>query len=135
MRSRRAVVSAMLCIAMLTGCSAHEAQVSGVVTLDGQPLNDGLVTFHPVSGGALAYSRISSGGRFELRTGSQGGLSPGEYQATVAANGPVPAPTAKNREPIAPLITPLKYNQKETSGFSVSVAPGDNVVNLDLMSK
>lgn len=122
-------------VCLFVGCSAHESSVVGTVTMDGQPLLDGLVTFHPEAGGALAYARIVSGGHYELRTGSQEGLTPGEYLVTVAANGAVPEPTARSRAPIAPLITPARYNNKNTSGFRFTVVPGANEFNLELHTR
>jgi hypothetical protein len=134
-RNRNHIGAALVAICTIAGCSAHESSVQGTVAMDGKPLTDGLVTFHPVAGGPLAYGRIQSDGRFEIRTGSQNGLEPGEYLVTVAANGPVPPPNARNRSPIAPLITPARYNHKETSGFRFSVVPGKNEFALELQAR
>jgi len=120
---------------VLVGCNARPSSVSGTVTLDGNPLNDGLVTFHPEAGGPLAYGRIQPGGTYQLQTGSGRGLLSGEYSITVAANGPIPAPTKSNPEPIARLITPQRYSNRDHTPLKHSVAPGANVVDLPLVSR
>ncbi len=60
---------------MLTGCgTSSESTVSGKVTLDGQPLSTGTVTFHPVAGGPAAYGQIQADSSYRLKTGSAAGL-------------------------------------------------------------
>ena len=83
----------------------------------------------------VPYSRISPEGRYQMRTGSEFGLPPGEYRATVVANGDPPPPSRSNPQPIGPLITPPKYNNKDTSGINCSVVAGSNELNLQLQSK
>ncbi len=74
-------------IAVLTGCGGgFDSAVHGVVTLDGKVVPRGTVTFHPVSGGPVAYAMISDDGSYAVRTGREKGLPAGEYQVTVTAN-------------------------------------------------
>lgn len=56
------------CIGLLTGCGArHEGivPVSGIVTIDGQPLTHGQIIVHP-EGHRACQSHIGSDGRFRL---------------------------------------------------------------------
>jgi hypothetical protein len=137
MRINPAAVLAALALvtASAIGCGGgQEAQVTGVVTLDGQPLTRGSVTFVPVEGGPGASATINSDGAFSARTGSTAGLRPGEYAISVRSSGD---PTADpNGGPPKPgkLLTPPKYGSTETSGFRETVNPGANEINLDLKS-
>lgn len=122
-------------ISALLGCSGgQESAVEGVVTLDGSPLSRGSVTFVPVEQGASATAEIGPDGRYEARTATAVGLSPGEYLVTVRAReDAIPNPGGGAPAP-GKLITPEKYGNSATSGFRFSVNPGDNEINLDLKS-
>src|SRR5215212_5563085 len=70
----------------LGGCGNGLAQVTGLVTLDGQPLHGGkgdtrvTVQFQPVDGvGANAVGLAGEDGRYKIATGSQTGIRPGDY--------------------------------------------------------
>jgi hypothetical protein len=67
------------------GSSKQPVPVSGIVTLDGEPLPDARVTFNPIdTGGWMAFGQTDKQGRFSLTTlnGKPGAL-PGEYKITV----------------------------------------------------
>ena len=136
--SRRLATIALAAGLMIVGVwyANRPSTVSGVVTLDDKPLTTGLVSFHPVAAGPIAYGRIDERGGYEIRTGGSGGLAPGEYLVTVAANEPPahpPAPTPEIRESLPrPLITPEKYAAKETSGLRVTVRSGKNEFDFNL---
>ncbi|MDX1945724.1 MAG: hypothetical protein SFU86_10035 [Pirellulaceae bacterium] len=125
------------CLAVVPGCGGpHAAKVYGLVTLDGEPLTrgGGTVTFHPVEQGALAYGQIDAQGRYQLSTGSDAGLTPGKYAATVVANEPLPLQNPNDEPQFRPL-TPDKYRGTATSDLKVEVKPGDNDIPLALVSK
>jgi hypothetical protein len=123
---------AFLCGLSVAGCGGHDSRVSGVVTLDGQPLTTGTVTFHSLSAGVSAYGSIGAGGRFRLQTGQIAGLPPGEYVATVVATGE-PPPVAPNESPRpGALLTPPVYGNQQTSPLKFTVKPGANHFKLEL---
>lgn len=143
-RTRRATAClglAMLGFVTAAGCGRGlPGRISGRVTLDGQPLTTGLVTFHPTESGAVAYGPIDADGRYEVRTGSTIGLAPGTYAVTVAANAPPTSPPAPadNRaygEPIMPLITPLTYARRDRTPLRATVEPGDQTFDFELKSE
>lgn len=131
-------VSVLLVLAAMSGCGGtYDATAYGVVTLDGNPVSRGTVTFHPVAGGAPAYSPIGAGGAYSVHTGREEGLLKGDYQVTVTANeasaqlvseagGPMPA---------GKTITPIWYRSKESSGLKYTVESGSNKINLELTSQ
>jgi hypothetical protein len=124
------------CLA-LAGCGEKFSQVSGAVTLDGQPVTatDGVmatIMFQPASGGAAAVGRLDQNGRYHISTGAQSGLRPGAYVATCAVN-KVIASTTGGAASAKPLSDP-KYADAKTSGFRFTVQPGKNEFDLALTS-
>jgi hypothetical protein len=119
----------------LTGCGGKPANVSGSVTLDGQPVVRGTVGFKPTSGGMMAAGIIQEDGSYVLKTNRDVGLDTGEYLVTVASrelgkenpNGGPPMP--------GPYITPRHYAIAKTSGLKFEVAAGSNEINLELSSE
>lgn len=122
----------------LVGCGGtYSSTVSGLVSLDGANLTVGTVTYHPVTGGAASYAQIHGDGSYEIRTGRDAGLKPGEYDVTVLALEPPADLHPQGGGPPAPgkPITPSRYGAKQTSGLRVTVEPRDNTINLELTSQ
>ncbi len=123
-----------LCIA---GCgSEYGATVHGIATLDGNPLTNGGVQFHPTGDAPTAYARLAEGGAYELETGSEAGIVPGKYKVTVMSTEPPPANLPPGQAPpIGKRLTPEKYGKYETTPFEFEVVAGDNTIDLKLTSK
>ena len=128
-------VSCWSLLLLLAGCTSRHATVSGRITLDDKPLTTGNVSFIPVNGGPVAVGSIQSDGAYQVETGTDVGLQPGDYVVTVVAAKPVPPSGPDNPEPIPELITPVKYGSRETSDLKCAVKPGANTQNFDLKSK
>lgn len=134
MRSVR-LIFGLLAAVLVTGCGgSKEATVEGTVTLDGNPITTGTIVFIPTAGGTQVYGAIEDSGDYELFTGQEKGLQPGEYVATVVAR---EKPTTNVTElggpaPPGKAITPRWYAAKETSGLNFTVAPGANEIDLEL---
>jgi hypothetical protein len=134
------LASAMVaCFAVLiAGCGGpYDAAASGVVTLDGNIVPRGTVSFTPTKRGPAAYAVIEENGGYRVRTGREFGLPSGEYQVTIIASEP-PA-TEKSATggppPSGKPITPAWYRMSETSGLKFTVSPGRNDINLELTTK
>ncbi|QEG36433.1 hypothetical protein [Bythopirellula goksoeyrii] len=134
--------SAWLCtaatffIASLAGCgSEYGSTAIGVVTLDGNPITPGLVTFVPEDPTAVpSVSNLDSNGGYELKTNKLPGLSPGKYRASVQAFRPPDVPEGQRSfEPSEPLV-PEKYLQVTTSGLEYNVELGSNTINIELIT-
>ncbi len=122
--------------AAVAGCSEKLPTVSGKVTIDGKAVPEGMISFQPVGGGPIAVARISPDGSYSVKTGTASGLKPGEYKIAVSApKGIIPAPTPDNPNPKIERWVPLKYNDIEKSGLSITVASGSTEHNLELKSK
>ena len=137
------VASALL----VTGCE-QAGMVKGLVTLDGEPLTTGVITFNPKAGGPSAYGAIGTDGRYELHVGSEAGLAAGEYVVTVAANAPAPAapqepasPLAEGQEaipsgpPVLPLLTPEKYADLDRTPLRATIKGGEQTLEFHLASE
>jgi len=123
-----------LCIC---GCGgAYDASVSGIVTLDGNAVPRGTVTYSPLQPGPPAYGEIAEDGSYSVRTGTEDGLPQGEYQVTVTAEEP-PAnarTAAGGPPPSGKAITPVWYRLKDSSGLKYMVESGSNTIDLKLSS-
>ncbi len=76
----------LACLLAFAGCSGSDGreEINGTVTLDGQPLDSGLVNFRPAEGTkANSSGGTITEGRFHLPAAK--GLMPGEYIVRVQA--------------------------------------------------
>ncbi len=70
----------LACLLAFAGCSGSDGrqEISGTVTLDGEPLESGLINFRPAKGTkANSSGGTITEGRFQLPAAK--GLMPGEY--------------------------------------------------------
>lgn len=134
-RSSLIVLSAVLC---LSGCGdggPELGQVTGLVTLNGEPLPEAMVFFKHESGGRIARAVTDEMGRYELNfNSSNAGAIVGSNTVRIStfvealrddAGRLVPG-TGKEE------LVPKKYN-KETD-LTVDVEPGSNEFNFELQS-
>lgn len=123
---------AMLCLCC-TGCGEGTpsdtpdlGRVSGIVTLDGNPLANVTVTFEPETG-KPSFGGTDESGHYELvYSKSEQGAKIGQH--TVRVTTPTEGPEDAGKDPI-----PAKYNTKST--LKKEVKAGTNEVNLELTSK
>jgi len=126
-----------LCIACNRD-SLNLQAVSGVVTLDSHPLDNGTIRFTPADKqGLLGGSLIAAG---EYHISKEKGLPPGKYtvqissalQGAASASAPAGPPGAGAAPPLKERL-PEKYNAK--SKLTIEVKPdGGNTFNFDLSS-
>ena len=126
----RSVTLAIALLLPLAGCGGRSdlpprAKVSGVVTLDGQPLTIGLVQFSPDQSkdnkGPVAVGQIDSTGHYQLTTDRQGGDGAvlGFHKIRVEAR-----EQPKNEMDTLPAsLVPRKYLHPDTSGLTAEVKP------------
>jgi hypothetical protein len=72
-------------LAIAAGCGASDPlgrrAVSGTVTLDGQPLADGVVSFQPTSEGATSSGAVITAGKYAIARDR--GLPQGKYRVVI----------------------------------------------------
>src|SRR5262245_109935 len=120
MTKRASVVFLAMCL--VVGCRGDWSTASGTVSVDGQRMKKGMVTFHPAAGGAAGYGTIASDGTYFVKTGVETGLTPGDYVVTVTDH-TIPDST---KGELAKLLTPEKYATPASSEFKVTVKSGSN---------
>lgn len=133
MTKRIPAAALVAALGLLAGCSGG-GSVSGKVTLDGNPLKSGTVTFHPVGAGPVAIGSIDSGGRYELAVGGDRSIPPGEYLVTVEATEASSSEATDPRKPPAPpkRLTPARYADRTRSGLRYTVKAGGNTIDVEL---
>jgi hypothetical protein len=127
----------------LVGCSSSGEKlfpVTGTVTVDGNLLEAGSVTYTPDSSQGNSNMELSVGtivnGKYELSTRNRPGAPPGPYKVTVVAtnfsgnNPPAKGATA----PVPRSLIPLKYGNAGTTPLVKQVVefPADGAYDLQL---
>ena len=127
MRRTRCGLMILACLALFfCGCGGGgipRTAVSGSVSLDGQPLQDGNILFIPMEEGPSAGGAIE-GGRYQL-DGEQG-PSPGRYRVEIRAYRDTGRTerdelTGEAERLMTPIIPP-RYNRE--SELEIELAPG-----------
>ena len=133
-RASTAAALSLTAVALL-GCSRTGGpplgKVSGVVTLDGQPLADAIVTFAPATG-RPSQGMTGSDGRYTLAyTVEQSGAIVGDHVVRISTEGYVERPggaVEQMKERVPP-----QYNAQST--LTATVKAGTNDFPFDLLSK
>ena len=140
------LLAVLLCLLIAPlGCGKKVLKtegVSGVVTLDGQPLADATVHFIPAdSTGSPSYGKTNENGEYKLQTllgAADAGTTPGQYKVRVECvemyeTGKTFQENGEEKpEMKARSIIPAKYNDENTSGLEATVVKGSNTFNFDL---
>jgi hypothetical protein len=124
--------------AVLGGCSsgAMESQVSGRVTLDGEPIGPGIVSFVPAGEKHNpAIGAPDADGVYSLKTSRTDGLPAGHYRVSVYVHKMPPGAQPGERLMSTPSAIPDRYENVETSGLEFDVQPGSNTIDIVLTSK
>ena len=131
---------------VLSGCGQRGLKglvpAEGMVTLNGEPVEGASISFAPQSGvpdARSAAAMTDKNGKFVATIFNYGdGMQPGEYQVFVTkttGTGGESSPEDKNRRGTDDRRVvnhlPPKYNEKTTSGLTVSIPPAGNK-NIEL---
>ena len=136
MKYRRSVASGLLAAFMLAcmiGCGGPGLnEVTGTVTLDGDPLPDAMVIFTPMTGGRPAAGKTDAQGKYELvfSRDASGALT-GEHVVEIST-----AEEKTNDDgtvEITPEVVPAKYNLK--TELRATIEEGPNTFDFDLDSE
>lgn len=127
MKSIAALSVGWLIVVLCAGCGNGDGRVSvtGEVTFDGQPLEDGNITFGGAQGAAGAGKIVN--GKFSLdESGDESGVQPGSYDVLISSwfeeRGSV-----REDGSFAPGKTriPLSYIDPQKSGLKAEVKSGE----------
>jgi len=153
---RFGLLLAWVVVGIIAGCSSGRPktyQVTGAVTMKGQPVEAATVVFVPVEGASYqaATGITDASGNFKLSTfAGNDGAQEGEYRIKVSKFN-VKKPTKEEQDryismeeerkmqfgddkPAVPAknLLPAKYNDDATSGLTYTVKRGSNTVELKL---
>ncbi len=124
-----------LALAGIAGCGSPGAAVSGTVTLDGKPVEDGTISFVPLGTSAAtpAAGKVQ-GGSYAIP--AKEGLRSGNHRVEVRWNRKtgrkVFVPPAPEIEEVREAIPP-RYNSQ--SELKADLKPDDNKFDFELKSK
>ena len=137
-------------IAVAGGCGGsgpNYAPVSGVVTLDGKPFNDGVVVFLPKATsenpnpGRSSAGETNDKGQFVLKTDDlKNGAVVGKHLVKISTRGPVmqfdPATGSPDTAPpnVKRDLIPAEWNTMSEKEFEVPPG-GTNKANFDIVTK
>lgn len=109
----RGCVVALTAFLVMAGCTGKDrwqagrppvVESGGVITHDGQPLGDAVITLLPVAGSHSPYARSDADGRFTLTTfDPNDGAVAGDYKVTVTCIVVEHEPNPKDPEHLPPL--------------------------------
>lgn len=115
------------------------ADAAGVVTLDGNPLPDAIVSFTPVNSGKPSQAISNASGEFELGTFELGdGALVGEHNVAINPLNPPPPSYMVNPNQAGGYKPPFPsvYWSPKSSGLTATVVAGEsNEYTFDLKSK
>jgi hypothetical protein len=147
----RTFVFSIALLASLSACNrgfdyGSTGQITGVLKLDGKPLEKGyVVNFMEPKKGYLAFGTTDEQGKFTVHTWNNGDMPIGPYRVSVVTPtdpadelppdqrfDAAPKPQAKPKS-----VIPKKYSDLMTSGLEFEVKEGANhfEVNLDSSAK
>ena len=105
-------------LGMCLGCSSDLTMIEGAVTFDGQPVEQGSITFEPASGAGPSAGGTIENGRYQI---DASGVTPGEMIVRISAVRPTgkkieagpPEPPGTMVDEVRPYI-PAAYNDQST---------------------
>lgn len=135
---RMLVLGAALAVVAGCGGAPETVQVSGKVTFDGAPVDDGQIEFEPQGSGRMAFAIVSAG---QYATPKDRGVQPGKYLVRITASrstGKTAEADAFIRDEEAATINeqflPAKYNS--ASQLEIEIKPTGAIEhNFELTSK
>jgi len=123
-----------LLVASTAGCGGrggpNTGTVTGVVTLDGQPLPNAQVNFYPSEGRASTGTTDETGTYELMFTATEEGAVPGQHSVEIST---AIAESDEQGAAIAEELVPVKYNKKTT--LTATVKAGKQSIPFDLTTQ
>jgi hypothetical protein len=127
----------LLSVVVVTGCADENwGHVSGTVTLNGQPVGPGTLSFEPDDATALtatsAIAHFGEDGKYELHSaGNKKGAAVGKYNVRIQPGGEN-AFGDERVDPNQKSPIPGKYLNHRTSGLTAEIQSGSQVIDFPL---
>jgi hypothetical protein len=148
-----AIFNPLICVSILVnaGCGSKypaTAPVSGKISINGKPVTQGRISFHPTTGDRPALANIQPDGSYALTTFEHGdGALLGHHKVSIKStrieNAPPPpkdfreeaaqaAELAKQGGPHLVFIVDKKYYDERTTDLEAEVKAGNNQIDFNL---
>lgn len=114
-----------------TGCGSGLGDVTGTVTLEGQPLPNVNVMFENTERNTRSTGVTDAAGKYRLSTNAKDDGAP-VGDCKIAVNQPPPADSSQGE---GPRIFPVRYERADSSGLTFTVKAGKNTHDIDLKKK
>lgn len=122
----------VLTLFVVAGCGSGETfhETTGIVTLDGTPVDDASITMIPVdeTTGKHAHASTRDGGKFRMITVQNEGVKPGEYKITVQKFDPSTGKTEAMKS-----LLPEVYATEDKTPLKATI-PHEGELKLELKS-
>jgi hypothetical protein len=135
MRHFLLVLGATLALTAFAGCGTRKPVVSGVVTLDGQALDNGTIQFFPVKGdGQTSGAVLGKDGSYQMEA------SPTTMKVVISSSRVVSHRKRYENVPDSPVdeireeVVPARYSDMNKTELTFKVEPGENKKDFDLKS-
>ena len=133
-------VALLIACGLVTGCGASDRfPVSGRVTLNNQPLKNGIVMFEPLEGQGTGSTAMLEEGQYSIP--QEGGLKAGKYRVRITSGDGKTAvnPVDPNEPPgpgggsniISKELVPASWNTQSKQEVTIK-AEGENTFNFDI---
>lgn len=127
-RGIHAAMAVAILIVGLSGCGGEKtmATVSGTVSLDGNPLENGAISFYPISGGA-SMAPQSAGAVIDRSGRYRATILPGRFRVEITSSRPVGQQKRYADIPDSPMddileeVVPPIYNTASTLQHDISL--------------
>ena len=141
----RFAIGAVFVLVLSVGCGpgSDMGYVTGVVTVDGEPLENGTVSFYPV-GKRASVSGTKKDGSYELvYTREKMGAVIGEHKVTIVQEREYAPPIqggnadadAEAEPTFKKVKIPRKYGNEKTTDLRATVEQGSNEFNFELKTE
>jgi hypothetical protein len=124
------VLSGTMVASLFVGCGGGDgaADVAGEVTLDGKPIEEGVIHFMPVDGKSRTASTFIRGGHFQAR------VPLGKHRVEISSVQARPLRPGQDADSATGAeVVPARYNTK--SELRAEVVPGRNEPRFELSAK
>ena len=116
----------------LSGCSGNNRQaVEGTITMDGQPMNSGMIDFKPLDADNASTSGTSTNEQGHFTIPADKGLLPGRYRVNIQlweeTNRTFFDP---NQQKPVKITAPVQF--KEGNQLEATIVDGDNQLQFEL---
>jgi hypothetical protein len=135
MRLSLFALGAALVLTTIVGCGQEKSVVSGVVTLDGVPLDNGTIQFFPEKGdGQTAAAILDQEGRYRVEA------SPTTMKVVISSSKVIGKRKKYTDVPESPWIEermevlPPRYRDRNKTELIFKVEPGENRKDFELKS-